>query len=114
MNYKKVPIYIILPIILSVVLTGCSENVKNNDTESDKKIDASDNSIYKNSVQESSQRISIGPGCIGCGLCVRVDREHFDMDENQRLAVVKSQDNKNSQQLKLAIRNCPPRVISLN
>ena len=59
-----------------------------------------------------AKNISISPRCIGCGKCVRMDREHFQMVGE--LSTVTSQDNLDSQNLQMAIAICPVNAISIN
>ncbi len=49
-------------------------------------------------------------GCIGCGACVSIDPEHFDFND-EGLAVVISQENLDSENLKTAIESCPTNAI---
>ncbi len=60
-----------------------------------------------------AQRLTIlGNRCRGCGKCVRIDPEHFEI--SGRVARVISSTNLNSAALKLAINNCPAGAINLN
>ncbi len=49
--------------------------------------------------------------CRGCGKCARLDPEHFEM-VNGKSSVISTQ-NLDSQNLKLAINNCPDQAIVL-
>jgi ferredoxin len=49
--------------------------------------------------------------CRGCGKCVRIDPQHFEMSGRQ--AVVISSTNLTSSNLTLAINNCPSQAIAL-
>lgn len=47
--------------------------------------------------------------CIGCGLCVSTDSEHFDFDDN--VSEVISQENIDSREVKIAMESCPTNAI---
>lgn len=51
--------------------------------------------------------------CRGCGKCVRIDAEHFEISESTRKAMVISSINLNSVALRQAINNCSDGAISL-
>jgi ferredoxin len=58
------------------------------------------------------QKLSVLPQkCRGCGKCVRIDPEHFEM--LGQISVVISSTNLNSSALTLAINNCPAKAIIL-
>ena len=49
--------------------------------------------------------------CIGCGMCVSIDEEHFDLDENGLSGVI-SQENIETESVENAISSCPTGAIS--
>ena len=58
------------------------------------------------------QKLSVLPDrCRGCGKCVRIDPEHFEMSGHQSIVI--SSANLNSSNLALAINNCPAQAITL-
>ena len=50
--------------------------------------------------------------CISCGLCVGLDSEHFEMDENGQ-SEVKSQENLESAELAEVLVECPTTAIKV-
>lgn len=50
--------------------------------------------------------------CIGCGICVNVDAEHFEFDDSG-LAVAKNNENLESKALIQSIEDCPTDAISI-
>ena len=79
--------------------------------------DTSPNSLSSNQDSQLNQNInfqklSVLPDrCRGCGKCVRIDPEHFEMSGRQ--AIIISSANLNSSNLTLAINNCPALAITL-
>ncbi|MCW1949245.1 MAG: ferredoxin [Candidatus Shapirobacteria bacterium] len=58
------------------------------------------------------QKLSvISNRCRGCGKCVHLDPQHFEM--SNQTAVVTSSNNLNSSNLAMAINNCPAQAIVL-
>ncbi len=51
-------------------------------------------------------------GCIGCGMCIGADPEHFEFDSDG-LSTVKSEENLDSEALQNAIAGCPVNAISI-
>ncbi|MBO4600764.1 MAG: ferredoxin [Bacilli bacterium] len=49
--------------------------------------------------------------CIGCGACLAIDSEHFDINDNG-LSHVINNENLNSSALQSAIESCPTGAIS--
>lgn len=65
--------------------------------------------------QGNYQSLSVdGNRCRGCGKCIRIDREHFELSLESGKAVVISSGNLDSRQLKMAINSCPAGAIALN
>ena len=52
--------------------------------------------------------------CRGCGKCVRIDPEHFALDVENRVAIVVSMDNLESESLQLAANNCQEAAILIS
>ena len=52
--------------------------------------------------------------CRGCGKCVRIDPEHFALDVENRVAIVISTENLDSEPLQLAINNCNDAAILIS
>jgi ferredoxin len=50
--------------------------------------------------------------CIGCGTCVALASEIFEMDSNGK-SIVKKNPTINEEALKLAIDSCPSQAISV-
>ena len=50
--------------------------------------------------------------CIGCGYCVGNDPEHFDFDDSG-LSNTISQENLETEDLKVAIEGCPTGAIEI-
>lgn len=80
-------------------------NQPNNSTSNNNSTDELNFSIQFQKLNIISNR------CRGCGKCVRLDPDHFEMQRN--IAVVTSSQNLNSSNLKLAINNCPASAIIL-
>lgn len=58
------------------------------------------------------KKLCVNETCIGCGLCVATDPEHFDFDDNGLSNVIKN-DNLDTDNLKAAIAGCPVGAIKL-
>lgn len=80
--------------------------------EQDSEID--DDISEENDTEEGNElKLSVIPEkCKGCGKCVRIDPEHFEIQEE--VSAVISQDNLESQALANAIEDCPFEAIQLN
>lgn len=50
--------------------------------------------------------------CIGCGACMAIESDVFDIDENDGLAFVK--ENKINDDVKMAENSCPTGAISID
>lgn len=113
MKYQK----IILPTILIsssfLVLYGLKDQFFNQT----KNINSSgQNSSLKPTDEISSsvvyQKLSLlSNRCRGCGKCVRIDPQHFEI--SGQVAIVISSNNLNSSNLAMAINNCPGQAIVL-
>lgn len=81
-----------------------TNNSSNNSTNQDQ--------TDKNFVTITLQKLSVlANRCRGCGKCVRIDEEHFEM--SGRTATVISSTNLGSSALAMAINNCPAQAITL-
>lgn len=101
---------LVIPILIAVLLvivnkSSPANNINTDQTKKEVVVTNIDN-LEKSSLTITPDR------CRGCGKCVKIDSEHFEM--KGRIATVISQNNLNSSSLVLAINNCPTRVISLN
>lgn len=75
-------------------------------------ISTNQNQTDKNIVTITLQKLSVlANRCRGCGKCVRIDPQHFEM--SGRVATVISSTNLDSSALTLAINNCPGQAIVL-
>lgn len=114
MKYQK----IILPTILAsssiLVLYGLKNqffnqtktlNSSNQNYSSVKQQDQTNSNIFYQKLSVLSNR------CRGCGKCVRLDPDHFEI--SNRIAVVTSSNNLDSSNLVIAINNCPAQAIIL-
>jgi len=62
---------------------------------------------------DSRQLSIIEHRCSGCGKCVRVDPEHFSLDNTSRKAEIISNKNLSSSNLSVAISICRDQAIEL-
>jgi len=70
------------------------------------------NSTDQTATPTSFQKLSIlSNRCRGCGKCMKIDPAHFEMINN--IAKVVSSTDLSSQNLTLAINNCPAQAITL-
>ncbi|HOP65458.1 MAG TPA: ferredoxin [Bacilli bacterium] len=51
--------------------------------------------------------------CVGCGACVAICGEHFDIDENGLSSIKKQLEGEPTSELLEAIDSCPTNAISL-
>ncbi len=115
MKYSK----IILPTILISSSLLIVHNIKNQKYSSSTQSKNSTNqkSSLLNQKDETNsniiyQKLSvISNRCRGCGKCVRLDPEHFEMSD--QVAVVTSSNNLGSSSLAMAINNCQAQAIVL-
>jgi len=54
-------------------------------------------------------KLEVNENCIGCGMCVALDPEHFEIVDG--LSHAKSNDNLDSSDLENAISSCPTGAI---
>lgn len=57
------------------------------------------------------KKLEVNENCIGCGMCIAIDNEHFDFQDN--LSHVISNENLESDNLKNAIASCPVGAINV-
>ena len=57
------------------------------------------------------KNLEANENCIGCGMCIAIDNEHFDFQDN--LSHVISNENLESDNLKNAIASCPVGAINV-
>lgn len=114
---KKILFTTFISLCFVIVIITITKNINENKT---KNINQSINTAKNNTIEidttqqnEINTKITISNKCIGCGKCYRIDPEHFTM-QNRRTAIVKSNNNLSSSNLKIAISNCPVNAISLN
>lgn len=114
MKYSK----IILPAILVSSSVFVLYGLKNDFFTSNTNDSSNPNSSLNLDQQDKTnsniiyQKLSIiSNRCRGCGKCIRLDSEHFEMSGNK--AIVTSSTNLNSNNLTLAINNCPAQAITL-
>lgn len=56
-------------------------------------------------------KLTVNENCIGCGMCVAIDPEHFDIVDG--LSEATNSDNLESEDLKNAISSCPTEAIKI-
>lgn len=110
MNKKRIFLLLLL-IFLSNTVSGCAVSGNSNGEQIKENKNGNKLSGYSKAPGEyvSIKKIVILDGCIGCGICAKIDREHFVVSAHQ--SVVASQDNLGTPLLKAAIKNCPTSVI---
>ena len=57
------------------------------------------------------KKIIVNENCIGCGMCIAIDNEHFDFQDGLSHAI--SNENLDSEALKNAIDSCPVGAIKI-
>jgi ferredoxin len=111
----KTSVKYIIPLVLVSSSVLVYSVIKNQDQKTD--ITSLKNLSSKNQENQLNQDIKfqklfvLPQKCLGCGKCVRIDPEHFEM--SGRVAIVISSTNLNSSNLTLAINNCPAVAIVL-
>ena len=58
------------------------------------------------------EKLSVNENCIGCGMCVAIDPEHFEIEDG--LSVATNSENLGSKDLENAINSCPVAAIEKN
>lgn len=58
------------------------------------------------------EKLKVNENCIGCGMCVAIDPNHFEIEDG--LSVATNSDNLDSEDLKNAIDSCPVSAIDVN
>lgn len=123
-HYKKIASFI-LSVFSFSLLTGCTssdnnqsqdtnnEEIKKDNPTSGNNIQADDNEIKLEPVNNDTPELKISSNCIGCGRCAKTDPAHFDFNNDTNKAIVASQENLDSEKVKQAIDNCPAGAISL-
>ena len=56
-------------------------------------------------------KLTVNENCIGCGMCVAIDPEHFDIVDG--LSEATNSDNLDSKDLENAINSCPTAAIEI-
>jgi len=109
-------------VLLSTILVSSAIlvifKVKNNlikiDSTNEKSLTNLTDNQDKNTTEIVMQKLTIlGDRCRGCGKCVRIDPEHFEMNPSTQKSMVISSINLDSVSLIQAINNCPGGAISL-
>ena len=115
MKYQKIVLPTILVSSSLLVLYGIKAKFFTQTTTTNNSTNSTSSSITQTDQDISNtvyQKLAvISNRCRGCGKCVRIDPEHFEMQG--RVAVVISSTNLNSSNLTLAINNCPAQAITL-
>lgn len=57
------------------------------------------------------KKLNVNENCIGCGMCVSIDPEHFEIVDGLSQAV--NNENLDSQSLNDAIDSCPTNAIEI-
>lgn len=57
-------------------------------------------------------KLNVNENCIGCGMCVAIDPEHFEIVDG--LSCATNNDNLDSKDLENAISSCPTAAIEIN
>ena len=87
-------------------------NSSNSSPDKPNNSDKNQNQTDQNTSEIKYTKLSVLKNrCLGCGKCVRIDPQHFEMSGRQ--ATVVSSTNLNSSNLALAINNCPAQAITL-
>lgn len=94
------------------ILSWCTKEEIKSESNEEITINQNDdqNQTLDNKTKEGKQ-ISILDGCIWCGRCIQIAPNNFTMLGKK--ATVISQENINSQEIKIAIDRCPVRVIEI-
>ena len=58
--------------------------------------------------------LKVNDSCIGCGMCISRDEEHFTFDDEKGTSKVISQENlDNNEELESIVEDCPVSAIEL-
>lgn len=57
------------------------------------------------------EKLQVNENCIGCGMCVAIDSDHFEIENG--LSVATNSDNLDSDALKTAMDSCPVAAIEI-
>ena len=95
------------------ILSWCTKEEIKPENNNEHNINQSNdqNQILDNNKDNQEKIISIWHGCIWCGKCTQIAPSNFAMQGKN--AIVISQENKDSQEVKNAIQRCPVRVIEV-
>lgn len=58
------------------------------------------------------EKLKVNENCIGCGMCVAIDPNHFEIEDG--LSVATNSDNLDCEDLKNAIDSCPVSAIEVS
>lgn len=58
------------------------------------------------------KELKVNENCIGCGMCVAIDPDHFEIVDG--LSEATNSDNLDNEALKNAIDSCPVSAIEIN
>mgnify|MGYP001806455623 CR=1 len=115
MSIKKIfiPVFLILSAIIGY--STFSKKSETKPTNADNTNFDSNQKLDKASLNPTNlQKLAVIPErCIGCGKCARIDTSHFEMNQQTRKAIVINSGNLSSQNLAMAINNCPTSAITL-
>ncbi|HWS48847.1 MAG TPA: ferredoxin [Candidatus Methanoperedens sp.] len=109
---KKIAPTLVVPLLIAIFLSLKNDLFKGGNKAQDNSESNLSASSDKITSEVDVKALSIlGDRCRGCGKCVRIDPEHFEM--NGRVAKVISSKNLGSTNLKMAINNCQDEAILL-
>lgn len=128
MNKNRTIIIVGFLAVVMVILIFSIYNINKDKTDNinnSSVVENSDNINSRNSTnikQENAivdtkvidKRISISQRCRGCVKCINIDPEHFTLNQTTGKAEVISQNNLESNNLKMAISMCPAEAITIN
>ncbi len=57
------------------------------------------------------EKLTVNENCIGCGMCVAIDPEHFTIEDG--LSAPTNSDNLDTPELENAISSCPTAAIEI-
>ncbi len=99
-----------------------SSNIKENTsvtssstTSENSNVSGADNSQVSDNIQTVERKLAVDPQrCRGCGRCVRLAPDNFQMSLTTRKAQVISQENLGGAEVQEAISSCPASAISIS